>query len=391
MKQFFCLRFLLMTCSCIAMLLLLAACGQEGLKPSLLSNSVADTANVAGQNVSAGPQPCPDKVKAPGYWNKLVGVQAGKNHVERVQCAHVLGNTSLQALVTVRSNDAKATLDAYVYTDITSAHPSRLFSLIGLRAGDARFSPYNTVISAEINRKTSPLASSPDLFREFKWSEAAGTLVPFAFPGLYPDMTRYQAESSQVTASSAANSWRKDASAVAKALAVKMLLWSSDAETTIISGGGTQDVNATIRVKGTTPGVGAIVVKLSRLEGNSKDGIWEVLSVSSQGMSLAFSGRTSPLSVTGTGNAFEAVIGPLLVLDSHYKTIGKTTATTTGSNGMGNGPFTATVTFDASVQSARWNGTSGTGPQEGIVVLETANNAGGPPSGAVMVKTLLGN
>ncbi len=379
---------LLTTIGCLSLLLLLTACGQEGIKPTAVSNTVAVTTNTDAQLVTAGPQPCPNKVKAPGYWDQLVGVQTGKNHVERVQCAHVLGNTSLQALITVRSNDIKADLDAYVYTNITASAPSRLFLLIGLRAGDARFSPYNTIISAEINRKVAPLATSPDLFREFKWAEAAGTLVPVAFPGLYPDMTRYQAEASQIIANRATSSWRKDASQVAKTLAITMLLWPSDAQTTIISGGGAHDVNATVQVKSTKPGIGSIMVKLSRLEGNTKDGIWEALSVSTNGMSLSFTGRSSPLAVTGTGNAFEAVIGPLLVLDTQYKTIGKTTAR---GGGMGNTPFSTTITFDASVEGARWQGASSTGPQEGIVILEAANNAGGPPSAAVMVKTLLGN
>lgn len=376
------------TIGCLSLLLLLTACAQEGIKPTALSNTVAITTNTDAQSVTTGPQPCPDKVKVPGYWDQLVGIQPGKNHVERVQCAHVLGNTSLQALITVRSNGAKASLDAYVYTNITASAPSRLFLLIGLRAGDARFSPYNTVISAEINRKVTPLATAPDLFREFKWVEAAGTLMPVAFPGLYPDMTRYQAEASQSIASHTASSWRKDASQVAKALAITLLLWPSDAQTTIISGGGAHDVNATVQVKSTKPGIGSIMVKLSRLEGNTKDGIWEALSVSSDGMSLSFTGRRSPLAVTGTGNAFEAVIGPLLVLDAHYKAIGKTTAR---GGGMGNTPFSATITFDASVEGARWEGASSTGPQEGIVLLEAANNAGGPPSAAVMVKTLLGS
>lgn len=81
--------------------------------------------------------------------------------------------------------------------------------LFGLRSGDARFSPYNTIITAEVNQKASPLASAPDLFREFKWAEAAGTLVPVAFPDFYPDMTRYQAEADQIMANRTAYSWKK--------------------------------------------------------------------------------------------------------------------------------------------------------------------------------------
>jgi hypothetical protein len=36
-----------------------------------------------------------------------------------------------------------------------------------------------------------------DLFREFDWSAEEGTLVQTAFPGLFPDLTRYQASRSE--------------------------------------------------------------------------------------------------------------------------------------------------------------------------------------------------
>src|SRR5437764_256093 len=114
-----------------------------------------------------------------------------------------MGVRPRQAVVKVRYGGTDALLDIDVYANITSAHPSRIFRLQGLPHGNVGISNYNTLLASEIELKPSQHAGVPstqlqqDLYREFRWSDGAGTLVQIVFPGLYPDLTRYQAEFEQ--------------------------------------------------------------------------------------------------------------------------------------------------------------------------------------------------
>ena len=84
------------------------------------------------------------------------------------------------------------------------------------------------------------------------------------------------------------------------------------------------------------------------------------------------------MKVTGTGNAFEAVIGTVAILDHLYTDIGHASAG--GATGNGNTTFSTSVPYNSTFKG---------GSQEGIVVLFAANNAGSGPAAAVMVKELL--
>src|SRR5439155_23951658 len=115
---------------------------------------------------------------------------------------------------------------------------------------------------------------------------------------------------------------------------------------------------------------GTITVTLSRLEGNTDGGIWEVVDVEADGMSItAPSGGDllhNPVIVAGTGSAFEGKIGTVMVLDHLYNAIGRADAT----GALGNGPtqFSVNVSYNSSFKS---------GTQEGIVVLYAYSNADG--------------
>ena len=142
------------------------------------------------------------------------------------------------------------------------------------------------------------------------------------------------------------------------------------------------DINAVVNVKSTNPGGGTITATMSRLEQNNNGGIWEVTSVATAGMSITAphdrDRLTSPVTVTGTGNAFEGKIGKVIILDHLYTNIGRS-----GANGaIGNG----STTFSSSVT---YNSTFKTGIQEGVVVLYSYSNADGSIAGAVMVKEML--
>jgi hypothetical protein len=330
----------------------------------------------------------PTPVNSPAYWDGILGTAGTNGKVENVSLAHILGTSSLQALVTVRHSDANRTLDVYVFDRITSAKPTQLFNLSGLIKGDAQISGYNSVMTAQVDTHSAlnsgkPAAQwTPDLFREFAWNGTA--LAQVAFPGLFPDLTRYQAEADQAQVDKGHDPWKNDPIQVAKALEARFFGWQRAVTAKILSGGGPQDVSATVQVQeasvqGSNP---TIVVTLSRLEGATHN-MWIATGVA-DGSSLTLKNLaprqliSSPVTLEGTGAAFEAVIGQAMVYDHLYTTIGH--AQITGSNGMGMGTFTTPVSYS----------TSFTGIQEGIVAVYQ-NNGGLSAEYAtgVMMKVLL--
>ena len=338
-----------------------------------------------------GPQPCPEAVQAPAHWDAIIPTQNGVTHVEKVICGYLTGTTTLQTLVTVRYQGTGQLLDVYVFNDITSPSPSQLFKLQSLYNGDARLSAYNTVLTAEVDQYSSINAGKSDaemvrdLFREFQWSDGAGTLVPVSFPGIFPDLTRYQAEEDQAQVNRRQDAWKLNAAEVARQLAIDahLLNWPGDVQVVVVSGGGSNDTDAIVTVKNPAPPGNMIRVSLERLERNSHNGIWEVVAVTASNISITTPQSrdilTSPMNVTGTGNAFEGVIGTIDVLDHVYTPIGH--AQVTGATGNGNTTFSTVVSYNSTFKG---------GKQDGIVVLYAANNAGSATGTAVMIKELLG-
>jgi len=250
-------------------------------------------------------------------------------------------------------------------------------------------SNYNTLLTTEIELKPSQHAGVPsppvqqDLYREFKWSDGAGTLVQIAFPGLYPDLTRYQAEyeQGQVNTGQGFQQWRLSAVTTAQHFAEFVLGWDPNAPTTVLSGGGTHDAKALILVKNPSAGGATIKLSLSRLELNTNGGIWEVTGVETDGMTIASpqyaQQLTSPVQVRGVDAALAGKPTTIKVFDHDLTEIGQATVTQPG--GIGKPNISTSIPFSSSFQGET---------QEGIVALY-AYMGNQVIAGAVMVKVLL--
>ncbi len=336
--------------------------------------------------VALGPVSCPVALQVPGYWEKVLGIDPATSGVGMVSCGNLKGDPSLQALVSVfYINSKPGYID--VYDRITDAHPVKLFSL---QTGGATISGYSTIMTGDIdpnssiNKGKSPDQMTVDLFREFQWSGKAGAFVQVAFPGIFPDLTRSEAEQDQFQVTMGKDTWKNDPKQVAQRLAVKFFKWAANAPATILSGGGSKDVDAVVQVKSPSPGGGAINVKLSRLEGNTAN-MWVVIGVEDASGLLTITSPvkgdrlTSPVTIKGTGGAFEGVIGQAFVLDHLYTTIGNTKVT--GAIGMGQTTYSTAVNYTSTFTG---------GTQEGIVAVYAYSQADGPIARVVMVKVLLG-
>jgi hypothetical protein len=190
-----------------------------------------------------GVQLCPGATKNVSYWNRFILPTSGVFSVESVSCANIIGNPSLQALATVRHKDIGTPLDIYVFNNITDATPKRVFQMFGLVQGEAKISGYNTVLTAQADELSALNVGKPvsamaaDLFREFKWSVNTNMLVQTVFPGVFPDLTRYQAEADQAQVNQGHQPWKLSVTMVANVLAVSLLNWSTSSSTTLLSGG----------------------------------------------------------------------------------------------------------------------------------------------------------
>lgn len=339
-----------------------------------------DTTPLPTQGVTQGPQNGPPSISETAYWDRILGTQGTNGKVEAVSFANVVGNPSLQALVTVRHNDANRTLDVYVFDQITNAKPAQLFKLSGLVKGDAKISYYNSVLTAEVDQNSPVNAGKSsaqwtrDLFREFAWNQGESTLVQVAFPGIFPDLTRYQAEMDQNAVRIGQDLWKTNAAQVAQKMATRILKWPSNAAASLLSGGGPQDVDALVQVKRSAPGGLAINVALSRLEGNTSSTGLLTITTPVKGDRLS-----SPVTISGTGSAFEGVIGQAFVLDHLYTAIGQVQVQVLGASN-GKTTYRASVSYTSSFQD---------GTQEGIVIVFMHSRADGSIATAAMQKIML--
>ncbi len=348
----------------------------------------SDTTPAPSPGVTQGPQNGPASVNTAAYWDTILGTRGTNGKVESVSFANVMGNSTLQALVTVRHSDANNTLDVYVFDKITSKNPVQIFTLDGLIKGGAKISYYNSIMTAEVNPNSTLNAGksvsqmTPDLYREFAWTN--GSMTQVAFPGIFPDMTRYQAEADQASVNAGHDPWKNDASSVAKALEVKFLNWQRTVTTKVLSGGGPHDVYATVQVQ-EAPIQNAyptIVVTLSRLEGNTHN-MWVAIGVQdSKTLTLtnitARQSINSPVTLEGTGAAFESQIGQAVIYGQAYANIGH--ATVHANTGAGTGAYSTKVSYTSSFH----------GVQEGMVaVYQDMGGLSAENETAVMVKVLV--
>jgi hypothetical protein len=398
MRQLFIRQPLCTLCLFLGLSIFLAACTSTGgsgtsnasATPGSQPTTPAGIGRVTpSPGVGLGPQPCPDAVKDPAHWDPLIPTQVNVSSVHTVSCGYLKGVPVLQALVTVLYQGTGHILDVYVFDDITAGKPVQVFRLQNLSRGDARISLYNTVLTAEVDQSSSqntgkPAAELvPDLFREFKWSDQAGTLVQISFPGIFPDLTRYQAEGDQQQVNQGHQPWKLRATMTAQAFGASLLHWDPAALATLTSGGGNHDAQATVNLKNTSAGGTVVTLALARLEGNTNGGIWIVITVTSgAGLSITEPRPASVIHrsvpVSGTGNAFEGVIGSVTILDHLYTDIGHAQAHGVLGNGMTT--FSAVVTCQPTFK---------TGAQEGLVMLTSENTAAGGVAGAVIVKVLI--
>jgi hypothetical protein len=317
-------------------------------------------------------------------WDGLTGTKAGVNKVQKVMCGDLEGYGSFDALIDVRYYTPDARLDYYVYDNLFGS-PHRSFSMLGLLNGDAQISPAGTIMTAEIGPGDA-IKGPRDVFKEYQWNGA--TFTQILFPGIYPDMTYYQAEQDQaqldaeLAAGNKRDAWKATFDGVVNDLAKRIFHWI-DTHTSTIQFSPHNGVYIAA-VENLGPGGGGFVASMFRLDNNIQN-IFEIKQVSSIDGSTSLTSPTmgvqltSPVSVSGGSLASGSILGKVVVYSDIFIAIGDSGDIPSPATG-GYAYFSKSVTYHL----------NSPGVQEGLVVFySTTQNKTNLSSQVVMVKVLL--
>jgi len=353
----------------------------EGSSPTAASSSPA---------AQSSPQPtinlqvvsCPASVGAI-KWDSVVGTKAGVDKVQKVTCAP-LEDGGLAALINVRYYSPNQRLDVSVYDNLFGT-PARRFGVQGLIQGNTSISPTETIMTAE-NPDSNPLG--PDTFKEYQWNGSA--FAQIFFPGIFPDVTHYQAEQDQANvnalaaqSTSSRNIWQNSAFSVVNRMAQYIFHWPpANVKNSVITYSSRANVYL-IRADNYGPGGGGFISSLFHLD-NVGTNIFEVKQVTSvDGLALlnrpaSDTQVSSPIHVSASYRSAGTLLGRAVVLTDTYVTIGDGGALH-GSALTGYATFAPVVSYHLSTGGA----------QEGLVLFYFSNQNNVSLSNQVLVAKLL--
>jgi hypothetical protein len=373
-----------------ALVLLLSACNllgtpsQTGRSGTPVLTSITPTQVTSPTPVPTLPTitlqvvgPCPSSLA--NSWDHVVGTKPGVAKVQKVMCGSLEGSGSLDALVIARYYTPDYKMDFFVYDNL-SGTPNRRFAVQGLVQGDAQISPAGTIITSQL---ISNIAIPPNVFKEYQWNATTASFAQILFPGLYPDVTHYQAEHAQFVANAytaqGKTPWQDSANSVVNKLASDIFHWTLTTTKTVTfnSRSGTYIVQET----NTGPGGGGFVATLFHLDTVATN-IFEISQIAPLDAGTRISSPapgvplTSPVNVSGTSQASGSVLGEVMIYDDTYTIVGNSGAIpSTASGGYVN--FTQSVSYQLNAP----------GLQEGVVAfLGTNQNNASLSNQVAMVK-----
>lgn len=296
-------------------------------------------------------------------WDQLVATQAHVNKVQQVICGSLEGSGSLTALVKVRYYTPDAKLDFYVYDNLYGT-PGKRFAVQGLLNGDAKLSPTNTIITAEATPGNSTPAQ-PNLFKEYQWNGSG--FAQIMFPGIFPDMTNYQAQQSQaaVNANPTGEAWRTSGFGILDRLTHNIFHWPQTTNQVVFFNASLNSY--IVQALNAGPGGGGVVATLFRLD-NGATNIFEIKQLTPIDKNLSLNGPaagtqlTSPLALSATYTASSGILGRGVLYDNTYFASADT-GPVHGSATSGTASFSSSLPFHLDSKGVR----------EAVVAFYTTN------------------
>src|SRR5260221_6255217 len=308
--------------------------------------------------------PCPSNLA--NSWDHVVGTKPGVAKVQKVMCGSLEGSGSLDALVIARYYTPDYKMDFFVYDNLTGT-PNRRFAVQGLVQGDAQISAAGTIITSQL---ISNVAIPPNVCEEYQWNAATASFAQMLFPGLYADVTRYQAERAQFVANTYAaqgkTPWQDSANSVVNKLASDIFHWTLTTTKTVTFNPPTNTY--IVQETNTGPGGGGFVATLFHLD-NVTTNIFEISKIAPLDAGTRISSPapgvqlSSPVSVSGTSyQASGSVLGEVMIYDDTYTIVGNSGAIPSPASG-GYVNFTQSVSYHLNAP----------GLQEGVVAFLGTN------------------
>lgn len=389
-RRFSTMTVALFLCSLCILVIVLGGCAKVPAKKGGGAN-LTPTITAAASTPTPTPKPpvitlqvvgCPTTLSL--NWDNLVGTQASVNKVQKVTCGSLKGAGSFEALVNVRYYTPDAKLDYYVYDNLFGT-PASSFSMRGLLNGDAQISPAGSIMTAEVGAEDT-IKGKPDVFKEYRWNGL--TFAQVLFPGIYPDMTYYQAEQDQaqfnteIAAGSRQDIWKIGFFGPPGNLARTIFHWTNIDVKTVRFRSSTGTYIAAVYNLG--PGGGGFIATMFHLDG-SEANIFEISQLTSiDGTALIITPTTGlqlshPVNVNGSSVANGNVLGKVVLYNDTFTTVGTS------------GDIRSTVTsgYTNFAQSFDYRLNS-SGMQEAVLVFYVTNqNNTNLSNQVIMVKVLL--
>jgi len=296
-------------------------------------------------------------------WDSLIGAKAGVDKVQTVTCGSLEGPGSLTALVGARYYTPDAKLDIYVYDNL-NGNPTKRFSVQGLLNGDVKVSPSNTIMTAEATPGNST-PTLPNLFKEYQWNGTSFTQV--LFPGIFPDMTSYQAHQSQamVNANMPNEGWRTSGFGVLDMLTRRVFHWPQTRDQVVTFS--TKNNVYIVESFNLGAGGGGVVATLFHLD-NRPNTIFEIKQLTSidGGLTVntpaAGTQLTSPISASANYTANSGILVRVVLYDNIFFAF-EDTGAIHGSASSGAVTFTQLVPYQLDSKGLR----------EGVVAFYATN------------------
>lgn len=257
--------------------------------------------------------------------------------------------------------------------------------MTNLLDGDAQISPVGSIITSEIGSGDS-LKGNPDVFKEYQWRN--GTFVQILFPGIFPDMTHYQAEEDQaklnaeLATGKKTDAWKATYFGPAQHLAKDIFHWTNISTASVTFSN--HDGVYIVAITNLGPGGGGFIARMYHLD-YSITNIYEITEVTSIDGSTSITAPSaaaevsSPITISGTTLASGVVLGKIVIYNDIYISDGDSGDIHSPTSG-GYVNFTRPVTYQLNAP----------GMQEGTIVFYGTNqNNTNVSNQAIMIKVFL--
>jgi len=313
-------------------------------------------------------------------YTKLIAFHAKTQEVGAIQQVDQLTDGLPAVLLPVTDSGSQHLLDVYIFVCTIQQQKPALalrFAQRGLVQGTVNISNANTLLISQLDPAITPEASvlmlplQQNIYREYRWHN--GTFMQVLFPGLYPVISRGQAEALQDQANNGQSLLWSDPAATAQQMARDLFQW----DTSQVISQDNDGTTAHILLLCQNPHL-EVNVTLSRLLQQNNRGLWFVTKAQTaditvdqsqlQGTAatITFRGRGMPSNNQIAASLFDHTLTPMPLLQQSAWHVSQ------------DGTFTGRLFYSSTVSD-----------QPGLLLIEDTAAAGSGKRGQLFLTNVL--